>query len=49
MDEYTINPDFKRYVDRYARDHKISVAEAMRHKLVQEAREYYKEKRIAGG
>lgn len=47
MIEYANNPDFKRYVDRYARDHKISVAEALQHKLVQEAREYYKEKRIS--
>lgn len=48
MNEYENNPDFKEYVDRYARDHKISVEEALKHKLVQEVRECYKEKRIAG-
>lgn len=47
MIEYAINPDFQSYVDKYARDRKISVAEALTHKLVQEAREYYKERRIA--
>lgn len=47
MIEYANNPDFRRYVDRYARDHKISVAEALQHKLVKEAEDYYKERRIA--
>lgn len=49
MSEYKINPDFKRYVDRYARDNKISVEIALQHKLVQEAEAYYKEMRISQG
>ncbi len=47
MVEYANNADFRRYVDRYARDNKISVAEALQHKLVQEAEIYYKESRTA--
>lgn len=47
MMEYAINEEFRNYVDRYARDRRISVAEALTHKLVLEAESYYKEKRIA--
>lgn len=47
MKEYAINEDFRAYVDKYARDRKISVAEALTHKLVQEAEDYYKERRCA--
>ena len=47
MKEYAINKDFRAYVDKYARDRRISVAEALTHKLVQEAEDYYKERRIA--
>lgn len=39
--------DFKRYVDRHARDHKISVEEALQHKIVKEMEEYYREKENA--
>ena len=45
--EYAINEDFRDYVDKYARDHSISVTEALTHKLVQEAEDYYKERRYA--
>ena len=46
-DEYEVlyqkNNDFKRYVDRYCTKHRISVAEALQHYLVQMAGRMYKE------
>lgn len=40
---YEQNEDFKRYVDRYCTKHRISVAEALQHYLVQMAWRQYKE------
>lgn len=40
---YEQNDDFKRYVDRYCVKHRISVAEALQHYLVQMASMMYKE------
>jgi hypothetical protein len=40
---YDDNADFKRYVDRYCVKHRISVAEALQHYLVQMAGRMYKE------
>lgn len=40
---YSDNADFKRYVDRYCTKHRISVAEALQHYLVQMAGMMYKE------
>ena len=40
---YAENEDFKRYVDRYCVKHRISVAEALQHYLVQMAGMQYKE------
>jgi len=40
---YAENEDFKRYVDRYCTKHRISVAEALQHYLVQMAGKMYKE------
>lgn len=40
---YAENEDFKRYVDRYCTKHRISVAEALQHYLVQMAGIQYKE------
>ena len=40
---YAENEDFKRYVDRYCVKHRISVAEALQHYLVQMAWKMYKE------
>ena len=40
---YEQNEDFKRYVDRYCVKHRISVAEALQHYLVQAAGRVYKE------
>ena len=40
---YADNADFKRYVDRYCVKHRISVAEALQHYLVQMAGIQYKE------
>lgn len=40
---YSDNADFKRYVDRYCTKHRISVAEALQHYLVQMAGKMYKE------
>lgn len=39
---YEQNEDFKRYVDRYCVKHRISVAEALQHYLVQMAGRMYK-------
>lgn len=40
---YAANEDFKRYVDRYCTKHRISVAGALQHYLVQMAGRMYKE------
>ena len=40
---YADNADFKRYVDLYCVKHRISVAEALQHYLVQMAGRQYKE------
>ena len=40
---YADNEDFRRYVDRYCTKHRISVAEALQHYLVQMAGRQYKE------
>lgn len=40
---YGDNADFKRYVYRYCVKHRISVAEALQHYLVQMAGRMYKE------
>ena len=40
---YEQNEDFKRYVDRYCTKHRVSVAEALQHYLVQAAGQIYKE------
>lgn len=40
---YKENADFKAYVDKYARDYKLSVEEALESALVRQAYEYYKE------
>ncbi len=40
---YAENADFKRYVERYCVKHRISVAEALQHYLVQMAGRQYKE------
>ena len=40
---YEQNEDFKRYVDRYCTKHRISVAEALQHYLVQMVGRQYKE------
>ena len=43
-DLYNKCEDFKEYVDKYSTKHKISVNEALTHKLVQEVAKVYKEK-----
>lgn len=40
---YDNNKDFKRYVDRYANQRRLSVEEALRHALVKEVGKCYKE------
>ena len=40
---YARNPEFKEYVDKYCVKHKCSVAEALRHYLVQMTGKMYKE------
>lgn len=41
---YNSNPDFKDYVDRYARDNKLSPEEALSCELVRQTYLYYKER-----
>lgn len=48
-DYYNENADFKAYVDKYARDYKLSVEEALESALVREAYEYYKEEQETEG
>ena len=40
---YNTNADFRRYVDRYASKHNISVEEALEHKIVKQEAEQYRE------
>lgn len=40
---YAENADFKEYVDRYCVKHRISIAEALQHYLVQVVGRMYKE------
>lgn len=40
---YADNADFRRYVDRYCVKHRISVAEALQHYLVQMVGRQYEE------
>ena len=40
---YNSNPDFREYVDRYARDNKLTTAEALSHEMVKQVFLYYKE------
>ena len=44
---YEQNEDFRRYVDRYCTKHRISVAEALEHYLLQMAGRQYKEQSVA--
>lgn len=46
MGEYNINPDFKRYVDAYCKDHNLTPEQAIEHKIVQEVMLDYQHKRI---
>lgn len=46
MEEYNINPDFKDYVDKFARDHNITLEQAVQHKIVQNVMEEYRHKRV---
>ena len=46
---YNVCEDFKEYVDKYSTKHKISVQEALTHKLVQAVGKNYKEKMILKG
>lgn len=41
---YNVCEDFKEYVNKYSAKHKISVNEALTHKMVQEVAKMYKEK-----
>lgn len=49
MSEYAINKEYKDYVDKYSRDNKITPEEAVEHKIVQNAEEYYRERRLSRG
>lgn len=40
MNEYENNPEFREYVDKYAKARGISVAEALTHKIVEVFYEY---------
>lgn len=40
---YAENEDFKRYVDRYCKKHRVSVDEALQHYIVRMAGRMYKE------
>ena len=40
---YDSNEDFRNYVDRYCRTYRLSVEEALEHKLVQDVGRHYQE------
>ena len=42
-DFYNSNTDFKEYVERYCKKHKCTVEEALKHKVVEDVCEHYKE------
>lgn len=46
MEEYTINPEFREYVDRYCNKHDVTPEQAVEHKLIQYVLEEYRHKRI---
>ena len=37
---YNTNEDFKKYVDKYKRDRKLSLEEALEHKMVKQYADY---------
>lgn len=41
--EYRHNEKFRQYVDKYAKNRRITVAEALKHELVRQAALYYME------
>ena len=43
-DLYKRDPDFKLYVDKWCKDHDLSIFEAFTRKILQEYAEYVKEK-----
>lgn len=45
MEEYNINLDFKEYVDKYCRKHKIIPEQAVEHELVRTVETDYRYKR----
>lgn len=42
MNEYEINPDFKRYVDEFCEEYHISIDEALQYHTVRDVEEYYR-------
>lgn len=48
-DLYAKCEDFKEYVDKYCRTYRISVKEALTHKLVKEVGKNYREKMMIRG
>ena len=42
-DFYNSNTDFKEYVERYCKKHKCTVEEALKHKVVEDVCEQYRE------
>lgn len=45
----SVQSDYERYVERYAKHHRISVEQAKEHKLVKEYREYRENEEEQGG
>lgn len=45
-DFYNSNSDFRDYVEKFRRDHDLTVDEALQHASVREAEKYYREKEI---
>jgi len=43
-DLYKNNPEFKEYVNRYAKSHDLGIFEALAHITIEEVADYYKEK-----
>ena len=45
-DFYNSNSDFRDYVEKYRKDHELTVDEALQNAQVREAANYYREKEI---
>ena len=46
---YNSNENFKEYIDKYCKKHKCTIEEALKHKIIEEVYEQYKETELKKG